>query len=146
MLEIQPNDRNKGFMLWAHKISADVCCSCRTLHIIWHRVINSLWRVRETIGHYFSFYYHFIITIGCLYGRIKTARERSRYYTYLCITRMLSQQAQCSAAQRRAEQRSAAQSTRVPPTPYMSAGLRMIHFHDSFFRHFTTLSIILLRG
>lgn len=119
-------------MLRAHKISADVCCSCRTLHIIWHRVINSLWRVRETIGHYFSFYYHFIITIGCLYGRIKTARERSRYYTYLCITRVLCCAREPSATQtRRSEEHFSAarcnvaqQRTRVQPTPCMSAGLR----------------------
>lgn len=53
-----------------HKISG-IALPAHSLHIIWQRVINSLWRVCETIGHCFSFYYHFIITAACLYGRIK---------------------------------------------------------------------------
>lgn len=59
---------NKGFMSQAHKINADVLWPSLAYNMA---ACNKLPAAcpRKTIGHYFSFYYHFIITAGYLYDQ-----------------------------------------------------------------------------
>lgn len=59
----------------------------RCLDIIWQRVINCLQRVRaRRFGHCFSFYYHFINTAVCFYGRIKAETCRADSTAGPCFT------------------------------------------------------------
>lgn len=80
---------NKGFMSQAHKINADVLWPSLAYNMA---ACNKLPAAcpRKTIGHYFSFYYHFIITAGYLYDRIMMPADACDFACSLSLSLLFS--------------------------------------------------------